>query len=179
MVQTTVPSGWRNSPSQLQEVTMVEERGEVVVGYRFESRGGITVELDREPVEGAEVVYLDSSRVGLVAGSHLRWFSTRRTDNVHHVDGPSGYVRLEEKPRFPVSTREQERGSLAAPMPGKVVRVDVAEGDTVEEGQILVVLEAMKMEHTLRSPHPGTVSSVQIAPGDQVEAGQTLVTVVE
>ena len=175
-VQTTVPSGWRNSPSQLQEVSFLAEGGEITIGYRFE-RSGIAVEIDGESLEGAELLSLTSDRVGLVANSHLRWFDLHRVDRVHHVDGPGGYTRLEEKPRFPLASRESDRGSLHAPMPGKVVKVAVGEGDVVEEGQALVVLEAMKMEHTLKAPHAGTVTSVATSPGDQVTAGQTLITV--
>jgi acetyl-CoA/propionyl-CoA carboxylase biotin carboxyl carrier protein len=66
------------------------------------------------------------------------------------------------------------RGSLTAPMPGTLLAVDVSEGDAVEEGQRLGVLEAMKMEVTLRAPHTGTVTTVGAAAGEQVALGQML-----
>ncbi len=176
-VQTTVPSGWRNSPSQLQETTFAEDRGEITVGYRFGARGGILIEVDGEPVAGAEIISLTPERVGLMVASHLRWYDVNRVAAVHHVDGPTGYTRLKEQPRFPVSSPAEERGTLHAPMPGRVVKVTVASGEVVEAGQPLLVLEAMKMEHTLRSPHAGTVSAIAVEAGDQVEAGQTLVVV--
>ena len=62
-------------------------------------------------------------------------------------------------------------------MPGRVIRVEAAIGDTVKAGQVLVVLEAMKMEHTLRSPDDGTVIEVDCSPDDQVEAGAVLVVI--
>jgi biotin carboxyl carrier protein len=62
-------------------------------------------------------------------------------------------------------------------MPGSVVRVAVAVGDEVEHGGTLVVLEAMKMEHTVHAATSGTVSTVAVAEGDQVESGQVLVIV--
>ncbi len=62
-------------------------------------------------------------------------------------------------------------------MPGRVVKVLVAEGDPVEPGQALLVLEAMKMEHTLRAPHAGKVTSLKAKPEDQVESDQILVVV--
>jgi biotin carboxyl carrier protein len=64
-------------------------------------------------------------------------------------------------------------------MPGSVVRVLVATGAIVETGQPLVVLEAMKMEHTVSAPVAGTVSDVRVQAGQQVEAGTVLVTVEE
>ncbi len=65
-------------------------------------------------------------------------------------------------------------GTLTAPMPGTVLAVDVAEGDAVEEGQRLGVLEAMKMELALKAPFTGTVTSVGAEAGEQVALGQLL-----
>ncbi len=64
--------------------------------------------------------------------------------------------------------------SVAAPMPGLVRAVRVAAGDQVEAGQALIVLEAMKMEHTMTAPRGGTVAEVLVAEGDQVEEGTLL-----
>jgi biotin carboxyl carrier protein len=66
---------------------------------------------------------------------------------------------------------------LTAPMPGKVVRVLVKQGQTVEEGQGLVVVEAMKMENELKSPKAGTVTEVFAREGLAVEANAKLLTV--
>ena len=68
-------------------------------------------------------------------------------------------------------------GLVAAPMPGKVIAVLVAEGDAVEAGQPLVLVEAMKMETTLAAGIGGTVSKVAVRPGQLVDAGQVLVEV--
>ena len=65
-------------------------------------------------------------------------------------------------------------GTLLAPMPGTVLAVDVAEGETVVEGQRLGVLEAMKMELALKAPFAGTVTQVGAATGDQVQLKQVL-----
>jgi 3-methylcrotonyl-CoA carboxylase alpha subunit len=68
-----------------------------------------------------------------------------------------------------------QAGGLLAPMPGRVRKVMVAVGDAVTRGQILLVLEAMKMEHAIRSPQDGTVVRLGFAEGDLVEAGAPLV----
>jgi len=68
-------------------------------------------------------------------------------------------------------------GAITAPMPGKVVSVAVAPGDGVEAGQVLVVLEAMKMETSVTTPAAGTVGAVHVAAGDTVDAGAVLVEV--
>lgn len=64
--------------------------------------------------------------------------------------------------------------TLVAPMPGLVVRVEVAPGDQVAAGQPLIVVEAMKMENELRAPADGIVASVQVEPGQTVDKGDTL-----
>jgi biotin carboxyl carrier protein len=64
---------------------------------------------------------------------------------------------------------------ILAPIPGKVVAIRVAPGDTVEAGQSLVVLEAMKMENELTAEQPGTVAAVHVEAGATVDAGTVLV----
>lgn len=64
---------------------------------------------------------------------------------------------------------------LKAPMPGLIVGVSVAPGDTVQKGDSLLILEAMKMENNLKAPGEGTVKAIRIAKGDRVEKGQVLI----
>ncbi|MGH3090348.1 MAG: biotin/lipoyl-containing protein, partial [Rubrobacteraceae bacterium] len=66
-------------------------------------------------------------------------------------------------------------GGLIAPMPGTVVKVMVEEGREVEEGQLLLVLEAMKMEQPVAAPHAGIVKSLPFGEGEMVPGGATLV----
>jgi 3-methylcrotonyl-CoA carboxylase alpha subunit len=66
-------------------------------------------------------------------------------------------------------------GGLEAPMPGVVTRVHVAAGDQVRQGQPLVAIEAMKMEHVLRAPRDGKVRAVAAQPGEMVSGGVALV----
>jgi biotin carboxyl carrier protein len=90
------------------------------------------------------------------------------------VQGPDGDVALAAVPRFPEAGPGQVAGGLLAPMPGSVLEVGVAPGDTVAAGQLLMIMEAMKMEHRVTAPHAGTVAAVHARPGDQVAAGDLL-----
>ena len=63
-----------------------------------------------------------------------------------------------------------------APMPGNILDVKVSNGTPVKAGQVLVILEAMKMENEIVAPQDGTVASINVNKGDTVEAGQTIVT---
>jgi len=70
---------------------------------------------------------------------------------------------------------EQAGGRLTAPMPGSVIEVLVKEGEAVEQGRALMIIEAMKMEHTITAPVAGRVARVRFAPGEQVKEGDQLI----
>jgi propionyl-CoA carboxylase alpha chain len=173
----TIPSGWRNNPSSLHTTEFDLGPDRHTVGYRFDRAGSLHAEIDGVAVENPLVHTCTPTSVGLSIAGHLRWFRIHRKGLRHHVDCPSGGITIVEVDRFPMSTHEDEPGSLHAPMPGKVLQVRTSEGDNVSEGDVLVIMEAMKMEHTLRAPFAGTVQSLRAAPGDQVEADQVLVVV--
>jgi biotin carboxyl carrier protein len=79
-----------------------------------------------------------------------------------------------EQPQFVEPGRDAVAGGLTAPMPGKVVKVLVTEGQEVAAHAALVVLEAMKMEHTVRASAAGTVRAIHVAVGDQVDTDRIL-----
>jgi propionyl-CoA carboxylase alpha chain len=93
------------------------------------------------------------------------------------VDASTGHVSLTVVPRFTDPADAAASGSLLAPMPGTVVAVHVQKGDDVEAGHPVLVLEAMKMQHTVAAPHGGTVTDLSVRTGDQVAAGEVLAVV--
>jgi len=96
------------------------------------------------------------------------------------VQGPDGDVALTAVPRFPDAGAGGEvAGGLVAPMPGTVLAVHAAAGDTVAAGQLLMILEAMKMEHRITAPHAGTLREVRARHGDQVAGGDLLAVIDE
>jgi propionyl-CoA carboxylase alpha chain len=182
-VQATIPSGYRNNPSSLEFATYETDGpgGTVTVGYRFDARdprglGMQRAELDGQPCE-IEVRSLTPDAVTLALDGVGRHYRVEVHGPETFVDGPDGSSVLHERVRFPSATEQLAAGSALAPMPGGVVRVEVAEGDTVAAGQLLVVLEAMKMEHAVHAASAGTVTAVRVAEGDQVETGRVLVVV--
>ena len=76
-------------------------------------------------------------------------------------------------PAAPVKLAAGE--TVSAPMPGNILRVDVAQGDTVKAGQILVILEAMKMENEIVAPKDGTIAQVVTSKGAVVDTGAPLI----
>ena len=90
-----------------------------------------------------------------------------------------GDVVLERTTGSSPRRTDHHAGDLASPMPGKVVAVRVAAGDAVEKGQVLVIVEAMKMEMPIVAPHAGRVIAVHAAPGALCDAGIPLVEVGE
>jgi biotin carboxyl carrier protein len=84
--------------------------------------------------------------------------------------------RIAKAPARAARTAEEEH-ALAAPMPGRILSVLVVEGETVQKGQVLVVLEAMKMEHAVKSPRAGVVANLAAEPGKMVGPGDVLLDV--
>jgi propionyl-CoA carboxylase alpha chain len=173
----TLPSGWRNNPSNPQTVTFDGSDGAITVRYSL-GRQGPTAGFDEsDPVTFAYDI--DDDAVHLEIAGHRRTYRVAQTDAVFDIDGPTGHLRLVERERFPSASATADAGSLHAPMPGKVLSVMVAAGDNVATGDSLLVMEAMKMEHTLRAPVSGTVEAIHAAVGDQVEAEATLIVIQE
>ncbi|MFE6500060.1 acetyl/propionyl/methylcrotonyl-CoA carboxylase subunit alpha [Kitasatospora sp. NPDC057738] len=169
-----LPSGWRNLPSQPQLKRYRAEDGtETAVRYRL-TRAGLLA----EDHPGVELVEAAPDRVVLSEDGLRRTYRVARYGDRVHVDTPAGGTVLTALPRFPDPTVRTEPGALLAPMPGTVVRVVAAVGDTVTAGQPLLVLEAMKMEHRVAAPSDGTLVELRATPGRQVETG-TLLAVVQ
>ena len=95
------------------------------------------------------------------------------------VTTPSGTRRVAEVDESHGAPGARPEHDLEAPMPGKVLTVEVAPGDPVTEGQVLLIVEAMKMEHAIRAPRDGIVAEIVAAAGDMVSPGTALVTFVE
>jgi acetyl/propionyl-CoA carboxylase alpha subunit len=177
-VLASLPSGFRNNPSAPQSVTYQRDGAPVEVTYRI-GRDSVTATVAGEPAPEVTVLSAAPGRVDLVCGGVRRVVDVTRVGAVSYVDSALGHDALIEVERFPDPAAAVHAGSLLAPMPGTVVRVDVAAGDAVEAGAAMVTIEAMKMEHTVRAPARGTVTEVCVAVGVQVDSGTVLAVVEE
>ncbi|MGQ0482812.1 MAG: ATP-binding protein [Pseudonocardia sp.] len=184
-VQPTLPPGWRNNPSQPQRLVWQSLAGtEVEVGY-LQRASGVELEVDGKSLGEVNLISHGADGVDLELDGVRRQVRVSLTgdpdglldDLVAYVDSAGGASTFTLRPRFVDPSTIAAPGSLAAPMPGSVVRVNVAAGSSVRAGEALVVLEAMKMEHTVSSPIDGEVSELAVRPGDQVATGDVLVVV--
>ena len=159
------PVAWRNNPSTPQ----VQRIGDHAVTYAFDRANRLT----HLAVDG-EAVSVDQH--GLDA---LGRVAVALVDDAAGTTAfvAGGLFALPVPPRFADPDDAGRAGSTIAPMPGKVVRLLVAVGDTVTAGQPLLTIEAMKMEHQVVAPAAGVVAEVFVTAGQQLDHGQPLVKV--
>jgi propionyl-CoA carboxylase alpha chain len=171
-VQQGVPAAWRNVVSQPQRTTF---EGHDAVEW-WGTRDGFAV-------EGVTVLEVSPTHARLEIDGVIT--QTRGHCSADKpgapremwVDGPAMSARLREVPRFTDPADAVASGSLLAPMPGTVVKVVAEVGATVSAGDAVLVLEAMKMQHTVTAPHDGTVTEINVEPGAQVASGEVLAVV--
>jgi acetyl/propionyl-CoA carboxylase alpha subunit len=167
------PPGWRNNPSQPQESAFEGRGGQLRVGYRFE-RSGLAVSVDGVAL-AVRLGDWSPARVEIEIEGIRRVCHVQRVGDVSYVDSALGHSALRGVDRFPPPAAEAvPEGTLVAPMPGVVVRIDARLGDEVAQGAVVAVLEAMKMEHRVTAPHGGRVAELRVREGQAVEAGVVL-----
>lgn len=161
-----------------QQMLLLNDDREVQVNYRPRRDGSFEVSIgDSEETKTARLISLDGDRFEIQlddvrAAGHAVKFGNR-----WYVDIPAGSLNFVEKSRFPEPDSADVEGGLTAPMPGKILAINISEGDSVETGQLLVLMEAMKMEHQIVAAFDGSVSEVRVAVGDQVDNGELLVVI--
>ena len=168
------PAGWRNVPAVRPSVSFGVGGQPVRVTYLERPDGTATVGIDgtdhEARVAGAGVDWID-----LELGGLRRRHRVAHHDGLVCVDGGGWASELSVLPRFADHSGEAAAQGPAAPMPGTVTVVAVAVGDRVTAGQLLVVLEAMKMEHRITADADAVVAEVPVAVGDSVDAHQVVV----
>lgn len=169
--QNPIDNHWRNNPHRgIQQV--FEYRGQphtVTVMPRLNSPlfdvtiGEVTYEIELVSIDeenGIIIVNGHRQKVSAVEANTNEWW-------VHTDDGTFALQWVSPLP-LPVN-QQATQGSLRAPMPGQVIRVDVKKGQQVQQGDILMILEAMKMEHQIIAPSDGTITALFYQTGDAVQ----------
>jgi len=171
-----MPSGFRNSSMPSQQMVLIHEETEIVVNYRHLRNGSFEMRIGEErESRSAKLLSSTSDHFEIqLDGVHASGYASKFGSR-WYVDIPAGGLTLLEKSRFPEADIADIEGGLTAPMPGKILAIEVAKGDSVTAGQLLVLMEAMKMEHQIVATFDGAVADVRVAVGDQVDNGELLV----
>jgi 3-methylcrotonyl-CoA carboxylase alpha subunit len=152
---------------------LVDTRAPAQQGFRMnaQSRNDVILSVDGEPV--SVVIPTDWN-------THANYLNRACFDRGDLIKFDQGYAYRVElyRPRGSHGGAASD-GTILSPMPGRIIAVEVAAGDTVTRGQKLLTLEAMKMEHSLTAPFDGVVAEVNAATGGQVSEGMILVRVEE
>jgi propionyl-CoA carboxylase alpha chain len=188
---SALPAGWRNVASVPQTVAYEAPSGTFEVGYRLdrtEALAGWAVRrIERDDIglpgdtpdltegkPGVSIVSASASRVVLDVSGVRFAFAVNKVGDVSYVDSIEGSVDLTELPRFPVASADTAEGTLTAPLPGAVARVLVVPGQRVAAGDLVLTVEAMKLEHAVHAPSSGVITDLKVSAGAQVEAGALL-----
>ncbi|HET6325794.1 MAG TPA: biotin carboxylase N-terminal domain-containing protein [Planctomycetaceae bacterium] len=168
-----VPSGWRNNPSQFQRTHFRSDQTEISVEYRFD-RGVLRVRVDGEDQSDWKCIAATPVRVRMSAAGIERTYDVHRVGQTFYVDSPLGASVLTELPRFPIPEDKTPAGSLVAPLPGIVSEVKAKKEDTVAAGDVVLVIESMKVFHWISAPLAGRIVEIHVEAGTHVESGTVL-----
>ena len=165
--------GWQLNSDNYHRLGFVDGGETVQVTAHFRS-GGYLLELPSGPLLVTGSVDENGDLCADLDGSRCRATVVRHGQDLVILSDGHNHLLTVEDPSLLGAEDEEAIGRLTASMPGKVVAVMVAVGDCVERGAPLVVLEAMKMEHTITAPFAGTVASLFYTVGDIVSEGAEL-----
>ncbi len=172
-VLPTLRSGWRNSIMPPQRVSF-ETGGETfAVEYTSRQNQGFDV-LVGDDSFSVRVFVAGEGEVDLEVDGRRVFARIDRHGDCWYVAQRDGDLEVREMPKFAPPGAEAFTGGLMAPMPGKVLAVHTDLNTHVEQGDLLMILEAMKMEHRITAPISGSITELSVKAGDQVANGQLL-----
>jgi len=164
-----MPGNWTNGRMPLQRVKLLFVQDEIEVKYKlnkdnfYEVMGSI-----------CKIYHCDSFGIDIQIDSHRFYAHITEAGSEIVINMPFGDINASVLPRFIEPGNDIPEGGLIAPMPGKVIDVKVKKGSKVKAGDTLVIIEAMKMEHSIKATETGKIAKVMIQLNDQVDNGATL-----
>ena len=165
--------GWRMNGDYRRTLSFSDEHGDYRVGLTY-LNSAWEIDLDKQR-QRIELISRNDAELALRLGETALHGCVRRDGDMFHVfSGGRHHTLTYNDPMAHAGEIESAGGRLTAPMPGKVVAVLAESGKIVAKGEPLVIMEAMKMEHTISAPSDGLVEEVLYQVGDQVADGAPL-----
>ena len=175
---TGVPPNYRNNPYRDPSMRLrVDGTDRTVHWKNYGQVGDLPHVANRYRVaeDEVEVMSIGPGRITLLASGIARAYEVHEAGEFLFVQSSSGASTIQRLPRHPRPASASQRETANSPMPGQVLRILVSEGQRVKTGDSLVVLEAMKMEQTIRTTIDGVIQSILVETGQVVAPGQMLV----
>ena len=164
-----MPSNWTNGRMPYQRIKLMILKNEIEIKYQLKRSGLFEV-----MGTNCKIHAVDESGIDIEVGSHRFFAQVTRADDQILINMPFGDLDAVIVPRFIEPGNEIPEGGLVAPMPGKVIEVRVKKGDKVKAGDTLIIIEAMKMEHSIKATENGKVTKLMVSLNQQVDNGATL-----
>ena len=164
-----MPSNWTNGRMPYQRIKLMILKNEIEIKYQLKRSGFFEV-----MGTNCKIHAVDESGIDVEVGSHRFFAQVTRADDQILINMPFGDLDAVIVPRFIEPGNEVPEGGLVAPMPGKVIEVKVRKGDKVKAGDTLIIIEAMKMEHSIKATENGKVTKLMVSLNQQVDNGATL-----
>jgi len=164
-----MPSNWTNGRMPYQRIKLMILKNEIEIKYQLKRSGLFEV-----MGTNCKIHAVDESGIDVEVGSHRFFAQVTRANDQILINMPFGDLDAVIVPRFIEPGNEVPEGGLVAPMPGKVIEVRVKKGDKVKAGDTLIIIEAMKMEHSIKATENGKVAKLMVSLNQQVDNGATL-----
>jgi propionyl-CoA carboxylase alpha chain len=164
-----MPSNWTNGRMPYQRIKLIILKNEIEIKYQLKRSGLFEV-----MGTNCKIHAVDESGIDVEVGSHRFFAQVTRANDQILINMPFGDLDAVIVPRFIEPGNEVPEGGLVAPMPGKVIEVRVKKGDKVKAGDTLIIIEAMKMEHSIKATENGKVTKLMVSLNQQVDNGATL-----
>ena len=165
-----IPSGWHNARLPFQRTMFEIDDEAFTVRYKQQRNGSFLDDNNQIAI----INDVTDEFIDIEFDNVRRRVNITRYENLYLVQHDRGHKLIKLLPRFKNEQDLIQKGSLTSPMPGKVTEMNVKVGDNITKGQKLLVMEAMKMNHSISSDRDGIIKEIYVNKGDQLETGTSL-----
>ena len=169
----SIPSGWRINFYEYQKETYLFNKENIDIKYRYQNDHFIFPLGEKELI--VRFISCTNNLLTIEIDDIRQRFHIVRRQQEHFIHNETfGTIHLNLQERFPTKEVERIKGTYLSPMPSQVIKILVKAGETVTEGQGLIVLSSMKMENTICAEEAGQVEEIYVEENSNIEAGYTL-----